>query len=234
MPLNNDGNGRVSPVMLPKIAPLSRRHQVVHALRQAIAEGRLQAGDRLVEAEIARQMGVSRAPVREALRQLEQEGLVISYPYRGTEVLGVSAQEVEEILVPIRLTLERFAIRHALPALTPEDFDELARWIRVMRDAAEAGDLDLIAEADLRFHELVIERSGQPHCAQIWRTIAPRVRLYFLRTAPAHAPIAEVAEEHEQLLTALQTGDLAKVLPVLEDHILDMVEFWRRRDVSRP
>ncbi len=77
----------------------SRRHRVVVALRTAITAGQLRPGDRLLETDISTRMGISRAPVREALRQLEQEGLVISYPYRGTEVLGVSQEEVEEILV---------------------------------------------------------------------------------------------------------------------------------------
>lgn len=72
-------------------------------------------GDKLVELDLSAQLGTSRAPVREALRQLEQEGLVVSYPYRGTEVLSVSQEEIEQVLVPIQLTIERFAFTQALP-----------------------------------------------------------------------------------------------------------------------
>ena len=213
---------------LPRIDGRSRRHWVVDALREAIASGDLRPGDRLVEADIALQMGVSRAPVREALRQLEQEGLVISYPYRGTEVLGVSKEEVEEVLVPIRLTLERFAFRHALPHLTDADETTLGALIETMAVAASEGNLYQLADADVRFHGLVIDRSGKPHAAQLWRSIAPRVRVSFLYAAPAHKSIDEVVEEHEVLLAALRTRDVAHVLPMLQEHIVNLAHYTRR------
>lgn len=220
----------MSTLRLPRIDEQSRRHQVLRALREAIAVGELRPGDRLVEADVARQMGVSRAPVREALRQLEQEGLVVSYPYRGTEVLGVSTEEVEEVLVPIRLVLEHFAVRRALHLLREEDLRSLAELVGVMRDAADTGDLGKLADADIRFHELIIDRSNQPHCAQIWRTIAPRLRISFLRAAPAHPSALDVADEHEQVLIALRSGDEARVAAVLTEHISNLVEFAGKQD----
>lgn len=209
----------------PRVSSDSRRHRVVAALREAITAGRLLPGDRLLETEISVRMGISRAPVREALRQLEQEGLVISYPYRGTEVLGVSQEEVEEVLVPIRLTLERFAFLRALPLLTPADFDQLEVFVAEMRRAAESDDPDRLADADVAFHEIVISRSGQRHCEQIWRTIEPRVRAHFRRDAPAHMTPYEVVEEHAELLAVLRTRNESAVLPVLEAHIRNYLIF---------
>jgi DNA-binding GntR family transcriptional regulator len=188
-------------------------------LRKEIVEGRLKPGDRIVEEDVSEQLKVSRGPVREALRQLEQEGLVVSFPYRGTEVLGVSQEEVEEILVPIRLTLERFAFRNALARLTDVELAELADLVAAMRNAAAAADLDQLAEDDVRFHELVISRSGHPHCLQIWKTIEPRVRAHFRRDAPVHPSPFELPDEHQELLDALRTRDEATVLAVLEQHI---------------
>ena len=178
-----------------------------------------------VEADISQQMGVSRGPVREALRQLEQEGLAISYPYKGTEVLGVSQAEVEAILVPIRLILECFAFRHAVPHLHQEDLDQLANIVEQMRVAVQQHHLAELAEADIKFHELVIVRSNQQHCEQIWRTIAPRVRAYFLRDAPAHSSPIAVVDEHRELLEALNTRNVDYVLEVLERHIHNFVKF---------
>ena len=83
----------------------SRRDQVVEVLRNAIISGAYEPGERLVEATLSQELGTSRGPVREALRQLEHEGLVTSFPYRGAVVLGVSDEEVQEVLIPIRLTL---------------------------------------------------------------------------------------------------------------------------------
>lgn len=205
---------------LPALAPASLRRRASDVLRSAIVDGRLRPGDRLKEVELAEQLGISRAPVREALRQLEHEGLVASLPYRATEVLGVSQEEIAEVLVPIRLTIESFAFRKALPLLSDADFDALAQLVAKMRRAAKRGDLDELAEDDVRFHELVIERSHQPHCLQIWRSIEPRVRAYFRRDAPAHAPLDEVADEHDELLQALRGGDEQQLLATLERHIL--------------
>ena len=88
-----------------------------------------------------------------------------------------------------------------------------------MRAAGARGDLEQLAEDDVRFHELVIERSAQPHCLQIWRSIEPRVRAYFRRDAPAHPRADELAEEHEELLDALAAGDEAQLIETLTRHI---------------
>jgi DNA-binding GntR family transcriptional regulator len=201
------------------LEPASLRRRASDALRAAIVEGRLRPGDRLKEVELAEQLGISRAPVREALRQLEHEGLVASLPYRATEVLGVSQEEIAEVLVPIRLTIESFAFRKAMPLLTQSDFVALARIVEAMRAAGARGDVNALAEDDVRFHDLVIERSGQPHCLQIWRSIEPRVRVYFRRDAPAHRRAQELAEEHEELLQALAAGDEARLNDTLTRHI---------------
>jgi DNA-binding GntR family transcriptional regulator len=208
---------------LPLLAPASMRQRATDVLRAAIISGRLVPGDRLKEAELSEQLGISRAPVREALRQLEHEGLVVSLPYRATEVLGISQEEIAEVLVPIRLTLETFAFRRALPLLSGDDFDALGVLVQTMRQAGAIGDLDALAEADVRFHELVIERSGQQHCLQIWRSIQPRVRAYFRRDAPIHSRADETADEHEELLDVLRRGDETQLLETLRHHICNFL-----------
>ena len=199
------------------------RQRATDVLRAAIVSGRLVPGDRLKEAELSEKLGISRAPVREALRQLEHEGLVVSLPYRATEVLGISQEEIAEVLVPIRLTLETFAFRRALPLLSGDDLDALGVLVQTMRQAGAIGDLDALAEADVRFHELVIERSGQQHCLQIWRSIQPRVRAYFRRDAPIHSRADEIADEHEELLDVLRRGDETQLLETLRHHICNFL-----------
>lgn len=203
-----------------QIAPNSLRQRVLRMLREAIITGQFQPGDRLIEEDLCQQMGISRGPLREALRQLEQEGLVVSFPYRATEVIGVSDEEVHDVLVPIRLTLERFAFRHALPLLEESDFAKLAQLVQTMRQAGEAGDLTRVVEADVMFHELVLGRAKQPHCLQIWRTISPRVRAYFYRCGPRHHALTDIADEHDELIAAMRTGHIEDVLAILDPHIL--------------
>jgi DNA-binding GntR family transcriptional regulator len=204
---------------LPRISDDSRRHRVVAALRGEIVAGRLRPGDKLVESDLSERMGVSRGPIREALRQLEHEGLVISSPYRGTVVLGVSQEEVEQVLIPIRLILERFAFPHALRKMDEEDFERLEGLIRDMSEAAERGDLDRIVGMEVGFHEFVISKSGQPHCSQIWRAIIPRVRAYFYADGLWRENSEEVIDEHRELLHVMRTRDEAKVLAEVEKHI---------------
>lgn len=204
---------------LRRVPSHSRRELVVQILRDAITSGRLKPGDRLIEVDLSKELGTSRAPVREALRQLEQEGLVASYPYRGSEVIGVSQDEVEQVLVPIRITLERFAFSRALGRLEVADFDELRGLVAEMEDAARTGSTERLADADIRFHELVIVASGQRHCLQIWKTIQPRVRAHFRRDAPAHDDPMSVALQHQELLEVLQAGDETALLAAIDRHI---------------
>ena len=191
---------------------------MLDSLREAIIVGELADGDRLIEDRIARELNTSRGPVREALRQLEHEGLVVSYPYRGAVVLGVSDEEVHEVLIPIRLTLERFSFTKALEQMTEADFAELAKEVWLMGEAARAGDLLRCVEADIRFHEFVLSRSGQPHTTQVWRSIAPRIRAYFFRYG-LEADLARIAVEHGELLEALQSRDRDVLMAAVERHI---------------
>ena len=195
-----------------------RGQQVVEILRSAIISGRYEPGERLIETTLSGELGTSRGPVREALRQLENEGLVMSVPYRGAVVLGVSDEEVQEVLIPIRLTLERYSFAHALDRMTEEDFAELGKQVWLMEQAALAHDLIRLVEADLRFHDIVISSSGQTHTVQIWRTIWPRIRAYFFRYGRGKSHDT-MLEEHRELLAALQSREPELMLRVLDHHI---------------
>ena len=195
-----------------------RREQVVEALREAIIAGRLEDGERLIEDKIARELKTSRGPVREALRQLEHEGFVVSYPYRGVVVLGVSDEEVQRVLIPVRLVLEQFSIPRAVEQMADDDFAELAKEVWQMTEAARTNDLQRSVDADMRFHELLLERSAQTHTAQVWRSIAPRIRAYFFRFGRV-SDLERIATEHGDLLTALQTRDPDTIAAALDEHI---------------
>jgi DNA-binding GntR family transcriptional regulator len=196
-----------------------RGQQVVEALRNEIIAGHFEPGQRLIEATLSQELGTSRGPVREALRQLENEGLVMSVPYKGAVVLGVSDEEVQEVLIPIRLVLERYSFARALKVMTDADFAELGKQIWVMERAARENDLLKVVEADLRFHDIVMSSAEQPHTTQIWRTIWPRIRAYFFRYGRT-ASLEVMVDEHRELLDVLQTRDEKRVLQQLERHIV--------------
>ena len=205
----------------PQLAPVRRAHrteQVAEVLREAIGVGRLEPGDRLVEKSIADELGTSRAPVREALRELVHEGLVTHIPYRGAFVLGVSEEEIHEVMIPIRLALERYAVTRALQRLGPRELAGLETIVEKMEEASVAGDLRSVVDADIRFHDFVVELSELPHTIQIWRNIAPRIRVYFYRYDKDRDLLA-VVEEHRSLHAALASGDRATVETLLQEHI---------------
>ncbi|WP_433872547.1 GntR family transcriptional regulator [Saccharopolyspora sp. CA-218241] len=205
--------------------PVSRRDWILSWLRGAIASGELKPGDRLVERDISARSGVSRGPVREAIMVLEQEGLVVSHLYRGAEVAGISQREVREVLVPIRTAIERFAFREvvALPdrgALVAELERLVAEMERV--GPGDDGAAERLADLDVAFHEAVISASGHTQSLQIWRTILPRVRAYFLRDAPRHADPDEIPGQHRALLAALRRGDA----DALDDDVVQHIGFY--------
>lgn len=205
---------------LPQLSRDSLRQRTLTALRDAIIRGHFVPGHRMVEEDLSKQLGISRGPIREALRQLESEGLVVNYPYRGAEVVSVSEAELRDVLLPIRLTLERFAFRHALAKLTDADFGTLQELVDTMRENGAAGNLVAAVEADLRFHEVILVRSEQHHCVQLWRAIVPRVRTYFYRWGPMHPTPTNIADEHQELLDTLATDDIDQLLTLLDKHIL--------------
>lgn len=199
----------------------SLRQVVLVAIRGAILEGKLPSGERLLEADIAREMGVSRGPVREALRQLEQEGLVTVHPYRDTVVAHTSTEEMQAVLLPIRLVLERFAVRKALPGITDAEIDALDRLVEEMKEGARRQDTATVVEQDLAFHRLLIDLSGSEQVVRLWLSIATRITAWFFRRA-AERDLLAIAGEHDELIAALRTRDPGRVLPVLEPHILDI------------
>lgn len=201
--------------------PESRRDWIVQLLREAIAKGELRPGDRLVEREISTRTGVSRGPVREAILLLHQEGLVTSYSYRGAQVAEVSAEEADEVLLPLREVLERFAFRHAAGRLTETDFAALAKLVDDMHAAAERDDRQAVVDADIRFHDYVVSRSGWPSYEHRWRSLVARIRSYFWTDAPRHGSLHDIAVQHQALLDVLRSGDGEQIAAAVGAHIHD-------------
>jgi DNA-binding GntR family transcriptional regulator len=204
--------------------PVSRRQQVVDAVRDAIVAGQIVPGEQLKQDQLAAELGVSPAPIREALRQLESEGLVAHQPNRGVFVTAVSVEELFEVLLPMRLALEAYAFTRSMSLLTEAQYAELERFAAVMDQGAADVDLVAIKEADLRFHEFVIAASEAPHTIQLWRSVHSRIRAQLSRMVPRHADLRTIADEHRKLLNVLRAGDPAAIREILHGHIVVAAE----------
>lgn len=190
--------------------------QVKDRLLQAILAGQYPPGARIVETRVARELGTSQAPVREALRDLEALGVVETTAFRGARVRRPSAAELLEAFA-VRAELESLAARLAVTRLADADLAELGALIDEMRRAAEAGDPHAEAIADAAFHGRIVELSGNSTLGRVWRTLEPYSRTYITIGAPG-ADRRQIAEHHAPVLAALRARDPELVTAVLHDH----------------
>lgn len=218
------GESQIASAELPRLnrKQSTMRSGITEALRHRIIDGTLPPGTRVAEEWVSNEMGVSRGPVREALLELENEGLVVVHAYRGAVVNEITTDELRDILIPVRLILEREACLRALPAMTEDDFqvlDDIADQMRVVAAAGQSGALLALVDLDVRYHEHLTALGGQYHTLQIWRTIQPRIRAGFYRLGSRHRDLLEIPDEHKALLAALRTRDPRVAVDALEIHI---------------
>jgi DNA-binding GntR family transcriptional regulator len=208
----------------PELGPLAPRtlvEQVVEAIVKGAAEGVFLPGDRVVEAEIARRLKVSRVPVREALRLLESQGIVANIPYRGMRLMDVSPDRIEKML-EVRLALEQLAMRHVLARRSrdPGVTKPLAATVDAMREAAAQSDGYGVAKADTEFHRELCRLSGNDVLLRTWEPLARQATIIFgLSALQKH--MDSIVQEHVALLAALEAGDQARLERLMEVHILE-------------
>jgi GntR family transcriptional regulator, rspAB operon transcriptional repressor len=196
------------------------RIQIVERIREDIMSGRLTGGQRLSELALGRRFGVSRGPIREALVQLAQEGLVDRKPNCGVHVSMPVPDSIRAVIVPIRRTIETFALQSIFDELTEDDFRRWEAILKRMAKACQEMDPGAAVEQDIAFHRLLLERAGQPDLLAIWSTIVARVRGHFrqVHLARRDQPI-DVHADHQQLIEAFRSGDREVALQTLEAHI---------------
>lgn len=200
---------------------LSLRQRVIHDIRDAIIRGHLKPGDKLKELDISRQMSVSRGPIREALRDLEAMGLVVSSPYRETSVADVDREEVVNLLFPVRLQLELFAIRQTRDKHDEAFFGKLAEIVDRMKTSAANDDLFSLVEEDIQFHECLLSLDESSFTRQIWSGIVNRLRLHFVRNTSRFTDLRRVVDDHAALLHVLREGTEEQITEHWTRHIQD-------------
>jgi len=213
-----DGERRLA--LRHPLPPASRRQQVVDLLREQIVTGQIQPGHRLKQDVLCQLFGASPAPVREALRQLESEGLVLHSPNHGAFVAEFTADDLLGLLLPVRLAIEKHAVPLAASRLGADGLAELDAIVDAMHAASEDGNLALVNELDVRFHDLTVRASGSAQALQLWRSVQPRIRAQIYKLAPRHANLEEITLEHRELLNAIRAGQLDELSRLLEEHVI--------------
>lgn len=201
----------------------SLRHNVRNHLRNLIFDGTLQPGDRIVESRLARELSISQAPVREALRELEQMGLVVSYPNRGSSVREIRAEDAHEIYT-LRAHLEAMAIDLAGPRLSDADLATLDGFIDGMVAAGIENNPELLTQLDTRFHEFICERSGHDLLLRTWQGINPLNWTMMTVIRIKDRNLTELAERHRPIVAALRAHDRAAAEQAIRQHVLVLGE----------
>jgi len=206
----------------PRLAPVQPRtmvEQAAEAIVAAAARGAFLPGDRLVEAEIARDLGISRVPVREALRLLESQGIVNSTPYKGMRLMEVTNAGVAA-LMRVRLALETQAIGEALaqPGGLPVRFKRLGQAAEDYALAAQAGDPAAIVLADVAFHRELCRASGNAPLLALWQSLSRQLAVVW-GLGRQGRDAAPAAREHAALVQALLANDRHGAADALSDHV---------------
>lgn len=214
-------------VMLTSESPTrSLRHRVLETIQDAIWSGRLKPGAHLVETEVAEQLGVSRGPVREALRELEKRGLITNIPNRGAFVVQWSIEDVVDMF-GVRRVLEGLAARLAARRINPADLAELEHIVEQMRREGQAGDPLRIVDCEMQFHRALVEFSGNKQLIRIMDDISAQVRMYIAAAEVRYrlyADLAAIAEQHEPIVAAIRARDPDAAAREAEDHVQGAVE----------
>jgi DNA-binding GntR family transcriptional regulator len=187
---------------------------------EAVLSGELKPGDRIVESSMARQLGVSQAPVREAIRDLVLLGFLESQPYKGTSVRSFTAEELWETYT-VRAALESLAARLAATHLTEEDVDALQAILDEMMEAASRHDLDELLRLDNHFHETILQISRNQTLYQLWKTLQYGTWSIVTYRISRYDP-AYLAARHQDLLKALKSGDPEAAMHTMQHHIEEM------------
>ncbi len=201
--------------------------QVKDRILEDILNGHHPPGSRIIETKVARELGTSQAPVREALRGLEALGVVEITPFRGSRVRLPSRQEILEAYV-VRSTLESLGARLGVPRMTDADLAELTGHLEQMRAAARADDGHGLAEADARFHGRIVELADNAALVKVWRSLEPFSRTYLTLAIPGADPRWS-ADLHAPILEALERRDADAVVDALRRHFDEVSANMARR-----
>jgi DNA-binding GntR family transcriptional regulator len=200
--------------------------KIVQALRRSIVTGALKPGSRLLEADLAGQLGVSRAVLREALRTLQREGLVESRHNRGTFVATVSAEDLMEIY-SLRSLLEGYAACRVAQQATAEQVAELQERVDEVLTAAKARNGRWVAEADLRFHKAIWEMVGHKRLLQTLAGLESHLRMILAVHAEVYEFSLDSVGGHEQIMTAIRSGDGSRASELMRLHIESSAQMMR-------
>ena len=197
---------------------LPLRDVVFNTLRQEILRGELKPGERLMEIQLANKLGVSRTPVREAIRKLELEGLVLMIPRKGAEVADISEKSLKDVL-EVREALEELAARLACDKITKEGINRLKEAAQDFRSALKSNDITQMAEADVRFHDVICNATENQKLGQLLNNLREQMYRYRIEYLKDQQVYEKLLSEHEEIIRHIEKGEKDEAARVVSRHI---------------
>ena len=197
---------------------LPLRDVVFNTLRRAILKGELKPGERLMEIALAEKLGVSRTPIREAMRKLELEGLVVMIPRRGAQVANITEKDLNDVL-EVRIALENVAIEKACTRMSEEDMGRLWLAAKEFERTMAEGNLVRLAEADVEFHEIIYRASDNKRLNQVLNNLREQIYRYRVEYLKEEETRNVLVKEHEELTKAIRERDVKKAQEISFRHI---------------
>lgn len=207
---------RLVPIKLDNYKPL--REIVFESLREAIIQGRLKPGERLMEIQLAEEMGVSRTPVREAIRKLELEGFVVMIPRKGAYVAGISIKDIVDVF-EVRAALEALAAGLAAERATPEELEEMERAVLQIYEVSNGQNLDTLVERDTSFHELIYKASRNQRLVQIITLLKEHFQRFRTTSLALPGRGKHAVEEHKSIVEAISERNVELASTLAREHI---------------
>lgn len=204
------------PIRLDNYKPL--RELVFESIREAIISGQLRSGERLMEIQLAEEMGVSRTPVREAIRKLELEGLVAMIPRKGAYVAGLSLKDIIDVF-EIRGALEGLAAELAAERITSEELEELERYLVKIADDIDKGDLERVVATDTDFHSILYQASRNQRLSQIINNLREQIQRFRTTSLSYPGRMKIALEEHRKIVEAISARDGELASKLAHEHI---------------
>ena len=204
-------------------AYLPLRDVVFNTLREAILKGELKPGERLMELQLAAKLGVSRTPIREAIRMLEQEGLAVTIPRKGAEVAKMTEKDMEDVL-QIREALDELAAKIACEQISEEQLEELVATMHEFEESTKTDNVKKIAEADVKFHDIIYQSTGNPKLVNMVNNLREQMYRYRIEYLKKKECYPQLLEEHETIIQAIEEHDKKKATDITVQHINNQVD----------
>ena len=201
-------------------AYLPLRDVVFNTLREAILKGELQPGERLMELQLASKLGVSRTPIREAIRMLEQEGLAVTMPRKGAEVARMTLKDMEDVL-EVREALDELAARIACAKIHDEQLENLKSIRDEFKKSLDSGDVKKIAEEDVRFHDAIYEATDNAKLIALTNNIREQMYRYRVEYLKDQNNYPILIAEHDAIVNALEQRDKEMVTAEMHTHVVN-------------